>query len=148
MEVSNINEKFESYDSHKIWEATWEILRCDDIDKLTELSAFIPRFSDILKQVDMGGAVRKNEDDTKLAFEYIKKRCSGLCRCFLYTYSGHNMFNPKKESDLAFVDIDKATIIKEVQEQHFSVTCSTCSKKYKVREVHGWHVPWYEWSSS
>ena len=59
MELSNINEKFASHDSHKIWEATWEILRCDDIDKLTELSAFIPRFSEILKQVDMGGLSEK-----------------------------------------------------------------------------------------
>ena len=146
METSCIVEKFESRDPHKIWEATWEILRCNDLDKLSELKAYIPVFSEILAKVEMGGAIRSNAEDTKLSLKYIEQRCQGSCRCYLY--SGQNMFNPEKEAELSFVEIVTSQVMKELYEHHFVVTCCECSKKFKVREVHGWHVPWYEWSNA
>lgn len=54
MDVSEIVNKFRSRDSHKIWEATWEILRCNDRDQLLELKNHIPFLSEMLSEVKMG----------------------------------------------------------------------------------------------
>ena len=146
METATIIEKFESRNPHKIWQATWEILRCNDLDILSELAVYIPAFTEILAKVDLGGAVRRNAQDAQLALKYIEQRCKGLCRCYLY--SGQNMFSPEQESALDFIEIVTSQTMEDLYEAHFLVICSGCAKKFNVREVHGWHVPWYEWSNA
>ena len=144
MNIDKIIHKFESKDSHQLWEATWDILYCNHIDKLSQLKLHIPRFRKILDSVKMGGVLHKNKDHALRALQYIEDRCSGLCRCSLY--QENCIFNPVKEEERGFITIQSARIIKEKYEQHFDITCHTCTKKYKVIEVHGWHVPWYKWS--
>ncbi len=143
MRVRDIIAKFESRDPHAIRKATWVILRSNDRDAFEELREHVPRLRAILASVDMGGMVRKNADDTELAFRYVEDTCRGVCRCRLY--EGQNFFNPETEAGYGFVHVLKSEVMRDLHEQHFLVQCDGCSRMLKVREVHGWHVPWYEW---
>lgn len=146
MDVARVVEQFESEDPHQIWQATWEILRCNDLQALSLLEPMIPHFQSLLAQVELGGMVRNNAKDSQLALRYIQDRGNGLCRCTLY--SGQNFFNPVKEAELGIIHIDDSQLMKQLHEQHFRVRCAGCDKAFNVREVGGWHVPWYEWSEA
>lgn len=143
MGISEIIKKFESKDSHLIWEATWQILRCNDVEQLGQLKNHINGFKKILSQVDMGGGLRRNADDTMLAFSYIEQVCQGVCRCYLY--SKHVYLDPRMDAKLELVTINSSQVMRELCEQHFDVSCNFCHQAFKVREIIGGHVPWYEW---
>ncbi|WP_078082664.1 hypothetical protein, partial [Microbulbifer mangrovi] len=143
MNSSEIIEKFESRDSHSIWEATWEILRCADKTELKKLMPYLKKFKEIINGLDLGGAIYSNKNSANLALSHIEQSVTNICHCSLFTQSPK--FSPSKEAEWGHVSLKGSEIKKELYEEHYDVVCNYCGNQYFVREVHGWHVPWYEW---
>ncbi len=143
--IDSIVAKFESKDSHQIWEATWDIIRCNDIKVLRKLQLHLASFRHILTQIEMGGALTSNKINARLALSYIEDFCDGICRCNIY--SKYILFNPKREAEFGLIKVLSSEINKELYEHHILVSCVNCSKKFQVKEIDGWHVPTYEWKS-
>lgn len=146
MEPDDVLAHFGSREPRQIYEATWQILRCGDAAALEALHPHLPRLRAIVAQVDLGGMVRRNADDTELAFRYVENSVQGLCRCQTL-YVGDTLLDPAKEADLGFVTILSSQDHLDLHEQHFQVQCTGCSRHLTVREVNGWHVPWYAWTA-
>lgn len=143
MDSSEIIEKFESRDGHSIWEATWDILRCADKTELIKLIPHLESFKEIIHGIDLGGAIYSNKESAYLALSHIEQSCTNICHCSLFTQA--QKFSPRKEADWGHVSLKGSEIKKDIYEEHFDVVCNYCGNQYFVREVHGWHVPWYEW---
>jgi len=135
--------RFASKDSHAIWLATWEILRSRDRPELEKLRPRIPEMERILSQVEMGGAFRRNEDDTREAFRHIEDMCSGLCHCV--RYPGENILDPRTEERHGLVEVTSTETRPDLYEAHLHARCTDCGRRFFVREVVGWHMPWYDW---
>lgn len=146
MELQEIIDKFNSKDSHSILDAVWWILSCTDREFLSELIPYIKEFRKEVKKVALGGMLYSNEKNFEMAMSYIKDFCSGQCHCELYLKT--IQFGPEPEARKNLVTILHSKVEKELYEEHFDVECVLCKKHFKVREVHGWHVPWYEWKVS
>lgn len=146
MNSSEIIKKFESRDSHAIWQATWEILRCSDKNELSKLIPYLENFKRIINSIDSGGAIYSNKESAIMAFSHIEHSITNICYCSLFMRS--SKFCPRNEAELSHISIKSSEIRKDLYEEHFKVLCNYCGNKYFVREVHGWHVPWYEWKNA
>ena len=135
--------KFESGDSDLIREATREIVECADRAELQKLLPHVQVLRELIQNIEPGGATYSNRDLAELALSWIEQSSTNVCRCMLYQESP--IFSPEKEAESGHVGISGASVKTDLYEKHFEVECNHCRKKYLVREVHGWHVPWYEW---
>lgn len=143
MNAEQIKDKFETENPHEIYEAAWDILHCKDKAELKKLKPHIPAFKKILTRVDLGGAFRRNKDDCTNAFQHIRDMCSGKCHCT--AYQGANFRSPAVEETYDFVKIVGEGMNEDLYEEHYFVDCTECARKFRVRVVLGWHIPWYEW---
>lgn len=143
MNPPEIIEKFESRDSHSIWEATWDILRCADKTELKKLIPHLEKLKEIINDIDLGGAIYSNKESADLALSHIEQSGANICRCLLFTQT--SKFSPHKEVEWGHVSLQCSEIKKDLYEEHFYVVCNYCGNQYFAREVYGWHVPWYEW---
>jgi hypothetical protein len=143
LKTDEIVKKFESEDSHQIWQATWDIISCNNLDELKSLEPHLPNFRKILSRVEMGGAFRSNAHSAEVAFRYIENTCNEICRCKLYTEE--EFLNPRNEERDTFILIENSEVFPNLYEEHFEVVCNGCGKKFKVREIIGGHVPWWNW---
>lgn len=144
MNLDELIDKFKSKEPHTILDAVWWVIGCTDKEFLSRLKPFIPEIKKEVKSVDLGGMIYRNSDNFDLAMDYIKDFCSGICHCNIYIKT--QKFSPQNEARKNFVVILSSKTEKELYEEHFDVECSLCHKHFKVREVHGWHVPWYDWT--
>lgn len=140
--VSVIN-KFESNDSHLIWEATWDILYASP-SAVKALRPKVERFQEIIRKSNLGGRIFSNTESAYLACRYIERSADGYCRCQMV--KRQSLFSPVKEAENEFAKIVSRELKKALFEEHFHVTCRLCGQSYFVREVGGWHVQWYEWT--
>jgi hypothetical protein len=143
MQIDEILENFKSKDRSRILDAVWWVLGSADRELLSQLIPYIPELRKEIKKLDLGGMIYSNNKNFEMAMTYLQDFCSGKCRCNLYGVT--HQFSPKMEANKNHVTILSSTLMKELYEEHFDVECSLCKKHFKVREVHGWHVPWYEW---
>lgn len=139
----SIVEKFESQDPHQVWSATWEILSAPASDELLKLLPHLKRFRTIIATIDLKGMIYSNEQNAYHACDYIEGIAAGQCRCHIYLKL--LQFRPKPEATAGHITIDQHTILYQAWEKHYEVRCNSCGAPYLVREVHGGHVPWYEW---
>ncbi len=143
MQAKDLLKKLESQDKHQIMDAVWGILDCTNKSILTELLPHVSSLKKQVKKVDMGGMVYKNSDHFLTAMNYIKTLCDGGCYCSLFQST--SLFGPESQEDHGHVRIVSRISNVELFEVNFEVECLYCQRRYSVREVHGWHVPWYEW---
>jgi hypothetical protein len=143
MNATDIVSRFASKDSHAIWLATWEILRSKDRLELAKLRPHIPELERILSQVELGGMFHRNQEDTINAFRHIEDMCSGQCHCV--RYPGQNLLDPRNEERHDLVKVTATEIRQDLYEAHLQAHCTECGRRFFVREVIGWHMPWYEW---
>lgn len=143
MQLNKILQNLKSKDPSKILDAVWWILGSADREVLSELMPYLPELRKEIQKINLGGMIYSNNKNFELAVSYIQDFCSGKCRCSLYART--QQFSPQMEANKNHIVILSSTLKKELYEEHFNVECSLCKKHFNVREVHGWHVPWYEW---
>ncbi|HWV15600.1 MAG TPA: hypothetical protein VN030_09205 [Cellvibrio sp.] len=143
MDAEQIKSQFETENSHEIYKAIWAILRCKDKTELEKLKPHMPALKKVIARVDLGGVFRRNKDDCKNAFQHIQDMCAGKCHCTAYL--GANLRSPTVEEKYDLVKIVGKDIHADLYEAHYFVDCTGCTKKFRVREVLGWHIPWYDW---
>ncbi|GAA3915983.1 hypothetical protein [Litoribacillus peritrichatus] len=146
MEIDQIIQKFESRDKHQILDAVWLLLDCTDRDFMFELLPHLPQFHKKVKAVDLGGVFYQNSKHFDLAMAYVKHVCDGGCHCFIYKST--SLFNPIPQEKKGHLTILSTSDNIELYQVNFEVECSYCNKRFGVTEVHGGHVPWYQWCAA
>lgn len=146
MNVADIAAGMRSNNAHTVWTAAWAIIHTIDAATLRTLSAYIPEFRRALKTAPQGSGIRDGRLDMRLAIDVLDTSQNGRCRCTLYPQT--DRLAPRQEEELGCVSIDAADIRHDLYEEQFQVTCRACGKRYWVREVLGYHYPWWEWRAA
>jgi hypothetical protein len=133
-----------SQDPSKVRDAAFEIISSRDIERLAGLASYVPQLKEHASTVELGGALISNKDHLLFAIRKIEFAANDQdCLCQLYPE--YTLFNPHTESSKQNIIIHRSEVKKELYEEHFDVSCFECGQTYFVREVHGYHYPWYEW---
>jgi hypothetical protein len=143
MDVKDIVKNFESNDVHQIMDGVWAVVDCTDLSILNALQPFIKQWRSRIRKIDLGGAFYRNSNHFDMAMSYIEDLCNGGCHCCIYRTE--SLFSPEVHERKQFVLISNTQVDVGKYETIFDVECSFCAKKFKVTEITGWHVPWYEW---
>ena len=134
-----------SKNSNLMWEASSEILRCNETKYLQKLHPHIADMQHAIQNTKMGGMVVSHKSTIELAVQYIKNRCNGVCRCCLYQQE--SFISPNSEKQMGYLRIKESKIIHHLHEEHFLILCYGCGMEFNVVEIIGGHVPRYCWTS-
>lgn len=134
---------FESKDRHRIWSATWEVIKTRNIDTLTFLAGKIDQIKDGTSKIELGGAIGKNRDSLNFAVQKLIFFKSGSgCLCELYPKNSH--FSPEEEQRAGNVVVLNKKEVPYASE--FKCQCTVCKKEYTVQEGE-YHFTFWEWRS-
>lgn len=130
-------------DATAVLDAVWAILACSDRQAMSLARPKLPAWRKAIRKIPLGGAFHPNENYFNLALEHIQTLSDGGCRCAMYRAT--SMFSPQVHERKGHVLIHQIEVDTEAYETHFSVSCVPCGKRFRVTEVSGWHVPWFQW---
>lgn len=144
MKSTETLEAITSSDSHQAWLSSWEIIRTP-VDELQ--SFYLPHIKTIRAAVRKlpkpeGTFLRDSRDISELAVKILETIASGQCRCLVYPSTDQLL--PEDEEKHGFIEIQGKKDIP--WEPEFSCKCNECGKTYIVKENHGYHYPWAEWT--
>jgi hypothetical protein len=134
-----------SGDSHKIWEASNEIIKyCQDTDSIQPLIKWLEEIKDKTHNINLGGGLAPNKRFLDKAIETIEHyKYKNECTCQLYIGGYYDGFNPKEEEQKGNIKV-----LNEIQGDwmaDYTVQCSRCHQEYDVIQREG-HYTWYKWT--
>ena len=143
MNLEAVLQKMLSRKSDAMWEGSWEILRCNEPEQLTQILPHIPAIEAAMEKTRMRGTVISHRSSVRLALRYVVERSRGSCRCILYGEESY--ISPTQERERGYLRIKETQIVQARQEQQFWIMCNGCGMEFRVVEMIGGHVARYQW---
>jgi hypothetical protein len=135
-----------SKDRHRIWSASWGVVRLWDRQALCWLGGHSVQIKAATEGVQLGGGLRPNEEALSLALQRIDMAKGRTCFCSFYAKD--MFFDPQREADEGFVEVLSKQDNAETWETDWRVACKSCGQMHGVTQNDGWHVPTYRWAAS
>jgi hypothetical protein len=134
---------FLSRDPQQIWNACAWVRRCWDRPVLRSLAAKRGAIDAAASGVPLGGALRPNS--LQLDFALRKLAFAEGDACFCNLFPTDDLFDPRREAEAGHLVMSDELIDRVNQETQWTCRCLVCDASYRVKEVTGYHYPWYRW---
>ncbi len=129
-----------SRDSHRVWAASWRVLRSRDDTLFAALAASLDPIRAATEDLPLGGSLHSNAITLNAMFARVDHRRRGTCWC--RSYSDLLLFDPAREQTAGYVRIDGASA--PGWSMTYDVTCTVCGRRYAVEQGE-YHYPWWKW---
>lgn len=130
-----------SRDGHRIWQASWDIIRTRDTAVLETLRAALPEIRRATADVELGGMIRPNRDTLNHALAKIEGYSRWKCWCDDYPrllqYDPHD----EEERGHARTLSHDSSFWPGVYES----VCAVCGKRFTVQGGEH-HSVWWKWT--
>lgn len=131
-----------SSESHRIWQASWEVIRTRDTVLLENLRAALPTIRRATADVELGGMIRPNRDALDHALRKIRDYRSWRCWCD--DYPRLLAFDPAREEERGH-----ATVLGRDPSgwpATYECECAVCGRRFSVEEGEH-HALWWRWTA-
>lgn len=156
METKEILENITSKETHKVWQASCEIIsNGQNHDKIKPLIVYLPLIKEKTRGLNLGGAFAPNQRFIDFAIKTIEfHKTNEDCYCNLYNakfrltngdifgelqYDG---FNPNKEVEKGHIEIINVIRIEDKWIDFYAAKCSNCKTVFNVEEREGHYMFW------
>jgi hypothetical protein len=130
-----------SGDSHRIWSASWAVMRLYDRPALSMLAGQCDAIENATRDIELGGLLASNRDALEAALGKLRFAADGTA-CLCKYYGRFDRFDPDTEAENQQIEI-----IEDNKSEWYAVCrCTHCARTYKVMR-HEYHWPWWSWQA-
>ena len=133
-------EDFLSGDTHRVYSATWAVIRSRDPAEIDPLLPAVAKIRHETENLPLGGMLRSNNASLDHALDKLDLYRRRQCWCA--SYPGHDQYEPAKEEAAGNIRILSTS------EPGWSMTydceCTVCGRGFTV-EQGDHHIMWWKW---
>jgi hypothetical protein len=131
-----------SADPHRIWQASWEVIRTRDTALLEELRTALVEIQRATADVELGGMIRPNRDALDHALGKVRDYRSWRCWCD--DYPRLLAFDPAREEERGHATVLRRDL--SGWPVTYECACAVCGKRFRVEEGEH-HALWWRWTA-
>lgn len=139
--MSGTLEDLLSKDSHRIWQASWEIIASRDTELLEQLRAALPQIRQATANIDLGGLITPNRATLKHALAKVRSYRSWKCWCD--DYPRLLQFDPNREQQREHVRIVNEDLT--YWPGSYVTARTICGQRFEVAGGEH-HSVWWKWT--